>query len=119
MSSFEADILRTLLISDLVCNFILILSGFGLYFSDRRISNVLYKSAIAAVLVAISVVLNLGILPKMIKKTLLFRGGRNPVSSSAAKTSLVFNFLAVFIWLCVLDFRSKCRQVYFLFLGCF
>ena len=105
MSDFEADILRTLTQVIWFAIFILILSGFGLYFSDEGISNVLYKFAIAAVLVLISAVLNLAILPKMIKKTLLFvNDGENPVSSFTAKTSLVFNFLAVFIWLCVLIF---------------
>ncbi|KKU76744.1 MAG: Vitamin K epoxide reductase [Parcubacteria group bacterium GW2011_GWA2_47_64] len=105
MSGFEADILRTLTQVIWFSIFILILSGFGLYFSDEGISNVLYKSAIAAVLVLISAVLNLAILPKMVKKTLLFiNNGENPVSSVTAKVSLVFNFLAVFIWLCVLIF---------------
>ena len=108
MSDFEADILRTLAQIIWFSIFILILSGFGLYFSDEGISNVLYKSAIAAVLVLISAVLNLAILPKMVKKTLLFmNNGENPVSFSAAKTSLAFNFLAVFIWLCVLIFSIK------------
>ena len=108
MSDFEADILRTLTQVIWFAIFILILSGFGLYFSDEGISNVLYKSAIAAVLVLISAVLNLAILPKMVKKTLLFmNNGENPVSFSAAKTSLAFNFLAVFIWLCVLIFSIK------------
>ena len=105
MSGFEADILRILTQVIWFAIFILILSGFGLYFSDEGISNVLYKSAISAVLVLISAVLNLAILPKMIKKTLLFiNDGENPVSSFTAKTSLVFNFLAVFIWFCVLIF---------------
>ena len=120
MSDFEADILRTLTQVIWFAIFILILSGFGLYFSDEGISNFLYKSAIAAVLVLISAVLNLAILPKMIKKTLLFinngparlasesvAGGENPVSSFTAKTSLAFNFLVVFIWLCVLIFSIK------------
>ena len=108
MSDFEADILRTLTQVIWFSIFILILSGFGLYFSDEGISNILYKSAIAAVLVLISAVLNLAILPKMVKKTLLFvNNGENPVSSAAAKTSLAFNFLAVFIWLCVLIFSIK------------
>ena len=108
MSDFEADILRTLAQIIWFSIFILILSGFGLYFSDEGISNVLYKSAIAAVLVLVSAVLNLAILPKMVKKTLLFvNNGENPVSSVAAKTSLAFNFLAVFIWLCVLIFSIK------------
>ena len=75
MSSFEADILRTLAQVIWFAIFVLILSGFGLYFSDGGISNILYKSAVAAVLVAISAVLNLAILPKMVKKTLLFMGG--------------------------------------------
>src|SRR3989344_4245231 len=108
MSSFEAYILRTLTQVIWFAIFILILSGFGLYFSDERISNVLYKSAISAVLVLVSAVLNLAILPKMVKKTLLFvNNGENPVSSAVAKTSLAFNFLAVFIWLCVLIFSIK------------
>ena len=108
MSDFEADILRTLTQVIWFAIFILILSGFGLYFSDEGISNVLYKSAISAVLVLISAVLNLAILPKMIKKTLLFiNDGENPVSSFTAKVSLAFNFLAVFIWLCVLIFSIK------------
>src|SRR3989344_2202919 len=108
MSDFEADILRTLAQIIWFSIFILILSGFGLYFSDEGISNILYKSAIAAVLVLVSAVLNLAILPKMVKKTLLFvNNGENPVSSAAAKTSLAFNFLAVFIWLCVLIFSIK------------
>jgi len=108
MSDFEADILKTLAQVIWFAIFILILSGFGLYFSDKGISNVLYKSAVAAVLILISAVLNLAILPKMIKKTLLFmNNGENPVSSAAAKTSLIFNFLAVFIWLCVLIFSVK------------
>ncbi len=108
MSSFEADILRTLTQVIWFAIFILILSGFGLYFSDEGISNVLYKSAIAAVLVLISAVLNLAILPKMVKKTLLFiNNGENPVSFAAAQTSLIFNFLTVFIWLCVLIFSIK------------
>src|SRR3989338_7398560 len=81
MSSFEADILRTLTQVIWFAIFILILSGFGLYFSNEGISNVLYKFAISAVLVLISAVLNLAILPKMIKKTLLFvNNGENPVS---------------------------------------
>ena len=105
MSGFEADILRILTQVIWFAIFILILSGFGLYFSDEGISNILYKSAIAAVLVLVSAVLNLAILPKMVKKTLLFiNNGENPVSSFTAKTSLVFNFLAVFIWFCVLIF---------------
>ena len=108
MSSFEADILRTLTQVIWFAIFILILSGFGLYFSNEGTSNILYKSAIAAVLVLVSAVLNLAILPKMVKKTLLFvNNGENPVSSVAAKTSLAFNFLAVFIWLCVLIFSVK------------
>ena len=108
MSGFEADILRILTQVIWFAIFILILSGFGLYFSDEGISNVLYKSAISAVLVLISAVLNLAILPKMIKKTLLFiNDGENPVSSFTAKVSLAFNFLAVFIWLCVLIFSIK------------
>jgi len=108
MSSFEADILRTLTQVIWFAIFILILSGFGLYFSNEGTSNILYKSAIAAVLVLVSAVLNLAILPKMVKKTLLFvNNGENPVSSVAAKTSLAFNFLAVFIWLCVLIFSIK------------
>ena len=108
MSSFEADILRTLTQVIWFAIFILILSGFGLYFSNEGTSNILYKSAIAAVLVLVSAVLNLAILPKMVKKTLLFvNNGENPVSSAAAKTSLAFNFLAVFIWLCVLIFSIK------------
>lgn len=108
MSGFEADILRTLAQVIWFAIFILILSGFGLYFSDGGISNVLYKSAVAAVLVAISAILNLAVLPKMIKKTLLFMGGgETPVSSVVARTSLVFNFLAVFIWLCVLVFSVQ------------
>ena len=108
MSDFEADILKTLAQVIWFAIFILILSGFGLYFSDKGISNVLYKSSVAAVLILISAVLNLAILPKMIKKTLLFmNNGENPVSSAAAKTSLIFNFLAVFIWLCVLIFSVK------------
>ncbi len=108
MSDFEADILRTLAQVIWFAIFILILSGFGLYFSDKGISNVLYKFAITAILALISAVLNLAILPKMIKKTLLFmNNGENPVSSAAAKISLVFNFGAVFIWLCVLMFSVK------------
>ena len=108
MSSFEADILRTLTQVIWFAIFILILSGFGLYFSNEGTSNILYKSAIAAVLVLVSAVLNLAILPKMVKKTLLFvNNGENPVSSAVAKTSLAFNFLAVFIWLCVLIFSIK------------
>ena len=105
ISDFEADILRMLTQVIWFAIFILILSGFGLYFSDEGISNVLYKSAIAVVLALVSAVLNLDILPKMVKKTLLFiNNGENPVSSVTAKVSLVFNFLAVFIWLCVLIF---------------
>ena len=108
MSGFEADILRILTQVIWFAIFILILSGFGLYFSNEGTSNILYKSAIAAVLVLVSAVLNLAILPKMVKKTLLFvNNGENPVSSAAAKTSLAFNFLAVFIWLCVLIFSIK------------
>jgi len=91
MSDFEAEILRTLAQVIWFAIFILILSGFGLYFSDEGISNILYKSAVAAVLVLISAVLNLAILPKMIKKTLLFiNDGENPVSSFTAKVSLAF-----------------------------
>ena len=108
MSGFEADILRILTQVIWFAIFILILSGFGLYFSDEGISNVLYKSAIAVVLALVSAVLNLAILPKMVKKTLLFvNNGENPVSSAVAKTSLAFNSLAVFIWLCVLIFSIK------------
>src|SRR3989338_5171768 len=44
MSDFEADILRTLTQVIWFAIFILILSGFGLYFSDEGISNVLYKT---------------------------------------------------------------------------
>ena len=105
MSDFEADILRTLSQVIWFAIFILLLSGFGLYFSDGGISNVLYKSAAVAVLVAISAILNLVILPNMIKKTLLFAGGGEaPVSPFAVKTSLIFNFLAVFVWFFVLIF---------------
>ena len=105
ISGFEADILRTLTQVIWFAIFILILSGFGLYFSDGGISNVLYKSAAVAVLVAISAILNLVILPNMIKKTLLFAGGGEaPVSPFAVKTSLIFNFLAVFVWFFVLIF---------------
>ena len=108
MSDFEADILRTLSQVIWFAIFILILSGFGLYFSDGGINNVLYKSIIVAVLTVISAVLNLAILPKMIKKTLLFMGGgETPVSSFVAKISLAFNFSAVFIWLCVLVFSVQ------------
>ena len=78
ISGFEADILRTLTQVIWFAIFILILSGFGLYFSDGGISNVLYKSAAVAVLAAISAILNLVILPNIIKKTLLFAGGEKP-----------------------------------------
>lgn len=105
ISNFEADILRTLTQVIWFAIFILILSGFGLYFSDGGVNNVLYKSSAVAILVAISAVLNLVIFPKMIKKTLLFMGGgETPVSSFVAKISLVFNFLAVFAWFLVLAF---------------
>ena len=91
MSSFEADILRTLTQVIWFAIFILILSGFGLYFSDGGINNVLYKSAVVAVLAAISAILNLVILPNMIKKNFVICGrGEAPVSPFAVKTSLIF-----------------------------
>lgn len=108
ISNFEADILRTITQVIWFSIFILILSGFGLYFSDGGINNVLYKSIIVAVLMIISAFLNLAILPKMIKKTLLFMGGgETPVSLFVTRTSLAFNISAVLIWLCVLIFSVQ------------
>ena len=102
MSSFEADILRTLTQVIWFAIFILILSGFGLYFSDQGISNVLYKSAIAAVLVAISVVLNLAILPKMIKKLYCLEAGEKPLFLHLPPKHLWF----LIFWLFLSGFAS-------------
>lgn len=106
MSSFEADIMRVITQMIWFAIFIFILSGFGLYFSESGINNALLTVAITIVLVIVSAGLNLIIMPKMIKRSLLFIGGGEvPVSRATAKTSLVFSFLTSFAWFCVLIFR--------------
>ena len=106
MSSFEADIARTIIQIIWFSIFILILSGFGLYFSGEGMNNVFLKVGIIVALVVISAILNLIILPKMIKQSLLFVGGGEvSVSRAVAKTSLVFSFLTSFAWFFVLIFR--------------
>ena len=88
--------------------FILILSGSGLYFSGEGVNNVLVKSGIVFILVVISVVLNLIILPKMIKRSLLFMGGGEvSISPMVSKTSLILNSLMVLAWVGVLVFSVK------------
>lgn len=108
MSSFEADIVRTIIQVIWFSIFIFILSGFGLYFSGEAMNNMLPRTIIAVILVAISAVLNLVILPKMIKRSLLFiGGGETAVFPSVAKSSLVFNYVTVLAWVFVLILSVK------------
>ena len=108
VSVFEADIMRTIIQVIWFATFILILSGFGLYFSGEDVSNILIKAGIVSVLVVVSVVLNLIILPKMIKRSLLFMGGGNvSVSPAVSRASLLLNSLVVLAWVCVLIFSVK------------
>ena len=108
VSIFEADIMRTIIQVTWFATFILILSGSGLYFSGEGVNNVLVKSGIVFILVVISAVLNLIILPKMIKRSLLFMGGGEvSISPMVSKTSLILNSLMVLAWVGVLVFSVK------------
>lgn len=108
MSSFEADIMRTIIQAIWFATFIFILSGFGLYFSGEEMNNVLLRVIIATILVSVSAILNLIILPKMIKRSLLFVGGGEvPVYPITAKLSLIFNSLTVLAWVFVLILSVK------------
>ena len=108
VSVFEADIMRTIIQVIWFATFILILSGFGLYFSGEGVDNILIKAGIVFVLVVVSAVLNLIILPKMIKRSLLFMGGGNvSVSPAVSRASLLLNSLVVLAWVCILIFSVK------------
>ena len=104
ISDFEADIMH--IFSQIIwfSIFILVLTGFGLYFSSHAkiLSQPLffaYKTAAIFSLLATSAVFNLLLAPKLIKKSVKAEASGSPsraLYGSEVRTSLVFNSLTVF-----------------------